>query len=228
MKIFLIRHGQSLGDVDHKVRSTMPDNRIPLTERGIAQAGDLHKNIISILSDISPKPYDKYKDRLNIEFSPFERTRQTKDVLISNLQNKEGVLISKTKENFLLSEQQFGLYNGLTGDEIKGLYPVEHDWHQKYLDHNSRFFSPIPMGESRFQVTLRAKLFLNELKENYIHSDNVIVVSHATFIRAFIMVLLDKTPEWFDEEKKPNNCSIRLLKLPYREDCGYVFEGFKS
>ena len=34
------------------------------------------------------------------------------------------------------------------------------------------------------------------------------------------------TPEWFEEERNPKNCAIRLLDG--HEDKGYIFDGFEK
>jgi len=39
MRIFLVRYGESLGDVDKAAYRTIPDFAIPLSERGHYQAG---------------------------------------------------------------------------------------------------------------------------------------------------------------------------------------------
>ena len=56
--------------------------------------------------------------------------------------------------------------------------------------------------------------------------DNLIIVAHGTINRAIIMMWLHKSYEWFESEKNPGNCSIRLLDGG--EDKGYIFKGFKD
>ena len=51
----------------------------------------------------------------------------------------------------------------------------------------------------------------------------VIVVCHGVTLRAFIMSWLRLTPEWFEAEQNPGNCSIRLLSE--NEDHGYIYKG---
>lgn len=33
-----------------------------------------------------------------------------------------------------------------------------------------------------------------------------------------------QTPEWFEEERNPNNCAIRCIEG--HKDVGYIFDGF--
>ena len=48
--IILVRHGESVGNADSTMWSTMPDNLLPLTERGIEQAKEAGRRVEHILS----------------------------------------------------------------------------------------------------------------------------------------------------------------------------------
>ena len=47
--------------------------------------------------------------------------------------------ITDRREHILLSEQQFGLFEGLTIDEIKTLYPLEYAHFEKCIAHEGLF-----------------------------------------------------------------------------------------
>lgn len=66
-KIVLIRHAESVGNVDELVYTTTPDWKIPLTERGIRQADDIGDALRSLIGDGS----------VYIYHSPYVRTAQT-------------------------------------------------------------------------------------------------------------------------------------------------------
>jgi broad specificity phosphatase PhoE len=66
-RIILIRHGESEGNVNHKIYSTTPDNKINLTDLGKEQARVAGENIKKLVGDESCFFY----------LSPFQRTRQT-------------------------------------------------------------------------------------------------------------------------------------------------------
>lgn len=51
-----------------------------------------------------------------------------------------------------------------------------------------------------------------------------VIVAHGITLRALAMMWLNRTPEWFEAEPNPLNCSVRLLDG--LRDCGYVFKGF--
>jgi hypothetical protein len=48
-RLILIRHGESLANTDHNVYATMPDNKIPLTEKGRLQATYIGKRLKEII-----------------------------------------------------------------------------------------------------------------------------------------------------------------------------------
>ncbi len=79
----------------------------------------------------------------------------------------------------------------------------------------------MPLGESRFDVALRVKSLFGTLMRDYEKHkiDKVVIVSHGVTIRAFIMQWCHKTPEWFEEERNPNNCSI--IRISQRLGGGY-------
>jgi len=65
------------------------------------------------------------------------------------------------------------------------------------------------MGESRFDVCERVFHSLQPIRQDGI--EHIIIVSHGVTLRAFVMCLFNKTPEWFEEEPNPPNCSIKLI-----------------
>ncbi|CAD2215626.1 Histidine phosphatase superfamily (branch 1), putative [Angomonas deanei] len=66
-RLLLVRHGESLANVDREVYSTTPDWRIPLTERGREQAYDCGRRLRQIIGD----------EQLYVYYSPYQRTRET-------------------------------------------------------------------------------------------------------------------------------------------------------
>jgi len=50
------------------------------------------------------------------------------------------------------------------------------------------------------------------------------VICHGVTLRAFVMMWCHLSPEWFEAERNPLNCAIRLIEGG--TDWGYVFPGF--
>ena len=68
-RIILIRHGQSLGNVDETAYCSIPDWKIPLTSDGQQQSVEVGKSILSIIGS-NEVPIFYY-------CSPYLRTKQT-------------------------------------------------------------------------------------------------------------------------------------------------------
>lgn len=85
-RIILIRHGESLGNVDERAYSTTADWRIPLTNHGREQARLAGEKVSSHLSCLGSKLREKGDDngdgsnhsgKVYFYVSPYLRTRQT-------------------------------------------------------------------------------------------------------------------------------------------------------
>eukprot|EP00002_Diphylleia_rotans_P026358 TRINITY_DN5248_c0_g1_i2.p1 TRINITY_DN5248_c0_g1~~TRINITY_DN5248_c0_g1_i2.p1 ORF type:complete len:190 (+),score=31.54 TRINITY_DN5248_c0_g1_i2:73-642(+) len=66
-RLILIRHGESLANVDHTLYFTVPDNKIELSELGTRQAIEAGKKIKELVGD----------DKVLFYASPFRRTLMT-------------------------------------------------------------------------------------------------------------------------------------------------------
>jgi len=156
--------------------------------------------------------------------SPYKRARQTAEAILSECRG----LIDTYRENVLLGEQQFGLFEGVPLDEIREKYPNEMEHFEKMIRFGGRFYARCPLGESRFDVATRVSQifsqFFYDAQTKGIR--DIIVVSHGVTIRAFVMMFMQYTPEWMEVEPNPNNCSIRLLQG--KHDHGTIYEGFSE
>ena len=213
MRIFLVRHGESEGNVDKNIHRTMADHAIPLSPRGHEQA----ETAGFVLRDY----LESHGSRPRLWVSPYLRTRQTAD----GLEKSVGPLLHDRREHTLLVEQQFGLFDGLTDEECAEQFPVENDHYLKQQAFGGRFWAPMPHGESRFQVAQRVhQSFGTFHRDRDRHGiEDIIVVSHGTTIRCFVMMWLHLPFEWIEEERNPRNCSIRLIEDG--EDKGYIYPG---
>ena len=154
--------------------------------------------------------------------SPYKRARQTAELIRSKCSR-----INDVRENIHLVEQQFGLFDGMSHEgqlsEIQHKYPNEYAHYKKQEDFEGRFWARMPLGESRFDVALRVHqcfgTFHRDAKKHDINT--IVVVAHGLSIRAFVMQWLHLSPEWFEKEPNPKNCSIRLIEDG--EDRGYIY-----
>lgn len=86
----------------------------------------------------------------------------------------------------------------------------------------------MPLGESRFDVAKRVFDTFNTFERDAeLHNiRDLIIVTHGVTLRAFIMMWLHYTPEWFENEPNVNNCAIRLIEG--YQDRGYIFDGYSE
>lgn len=228
MRILLVRHGQSAANVDRTICKTLPDHAVPLSDLGHMQAraaGRFLRNYLT-KSGLVGK-------HIRLWTSPYRRTRQTADALMETA----GDVITDRREHILLCEQQFGLFDGHLDEDLPALFPREHAHYALAEAHEGRFWARMPLGESRFDVACRVHqsfgTFHRDAERHGIKT--IVVICHGVTLRAFVMQWLHLTPEWFDAEKNPGNCWIRLIEGrgvegheladPTTKDRGYLWKG---
>jgi 2,3-bisphosphoglycerate-dependent phosphoglycerate mutase len=218
MRILLVRHGESLGNVDPSVHATTADHAVPLSERGQIQAREAGRRV---LEHLSARRADDFQ-HVRLWVSPYTRTRQTADAI----QEVAGKLITDRKEHILLCEQQFGLFDGVPDAELPVRFPHEFAYYDMQCRFGGKFWARMPQGESRFDVAKRIHqafgTFHRDAEFHGIH--DIVVICHGVTLRAFVMMWCHLPPEWFEAEKNPFNCAIR--EIDSGEDKGYLFDGF--
>ena len=223
--IFLMRHARSAANDDLSLYKTIPDHAIPLSDHGVTQAheaGTFFANFSQRFSERS----------VRLWCSPYLRAKQTRDGLLKGMGDVARVFKDQ-REHILLTEQSFGLFDGLTDEECEEQYPEESRKFDLCVKHKGHFYAKPPNGESRYDVCVRMHQFFGtvvrdaEKAEN--HVANIFVVSHGTTLRAFTMMWLHQEVEWFENERNPANGSIRWIGRDANgrfEDKGYIFPGF--
>lgn len=213
--IYLVRHGESLANVNKAVHHDLPDHRIGLSELGKRQALAAGQAFNEIYHDTFTK--------LAIWLSPYDRTRQTTDHFVEGLDKAITSGIEYRRENIALCEQHFGLFDGIEDEDLAKAYPAEFNHYNKAVEHEGKFWAAMPMGESRFDVAMRVQttfaLLKDEAREKNI--ENVIIVTHGVAMRAFIMQWRNHPYEWFEQETNPGNCDIYRLAAKPKDD-GYI------
>ena len=199
MKIFLIRHGESIQNTKENYSLKLPDHKVYLSERGKEQAKAAGAFLIQYVED---NDIDLSKAVLWV--SPYQRTTETASLI------NEYLNISRIKEDITLVEQQYGLFSDKEIEVIKKLYPDEFEFYDNYYQNDGKFYAKLPQGESPFDVALRTKQFIDTIFRD--DEEVLFVVSHGTTIRTIIMNWFHYSPEWFDKEVNMENCSIRLIE----------------
>ncbi len=221
VKILLVRHAESEGNFDPMVYAHRADHAIALTARGREQALTIGDEVRRCLeTQLGGRSADH--DHVRMWTSPYRRTRETADGILA----RAGSWISDRREHILLGEQQFGLFDGVSDEDLPHQYPNEWAHYRKLVNQEGKFWARMPLGESRFDVAKRVhQSFGTFHRDALFHGiETLVVVCHGVVLRAFVMMWCHLSPEWFETEQNPSNGAIRLLEEG--EDKGYVFEGF--
>jgi 2,3-bisphosphoglycerate-dependent phosphoglycerate mutase len=216
--IYLVRHGESEGNVDKTVHYTCPDHAIPLSARGIEQATAAGKALRDM---IQLKSRD---EKLRIWTSPYKRTRQTADCIEEQLVERFSHV--DRREHINLCEQQFGLFDGVPDEELPTRFPKEHAHYDLAQRFEGRFWARMPLGESRFDVAVRVhEAFGTFHRDAERHGvKNIVVVCHGVTLRAFVMQWLHLPYEWFEKQKNPGNCDIYHIAGKDDREGRYVYQ----
>ncbi|MDX1958226.1 MAG: histidine phosphatase family protein [Leptospiraceae bacterium] len=202
-KIFLIRHGESEGNVNRNIYSTKPDYKLLLTEKGKLQATEAGKKINNLLGSESLFCY----------VSPIWRTRETfqllqKELVSSNIQIREEPRIR---------EQEWGHLR--TIEECEKV--------DKERDEYGTFYFRIPDGESAADVYDRVSDFMGTLHRDFEKEsfpNNVLIVTHGMTLRLFIMKWFHLSVEEFELLSNPKNCELIILEKNELEKYNLITE----
>ncbi len=222
MQILLVRHGESLANIDKSYERETPDCMIPLSEKGKLQAADAGKFLFAFLSQAEHKG-----QKVRLWNSGYKRTRETTHGIMRN----SASVIPEIVEDNRLREQDHGLFDGLNDAQREEMYP-DYFRHFKKFTGDARYFAKYPMGESRADVEGRILPFFDKLKlEQEKGLNTAVIVTHGDTIKSFIKGLMNHPFEWGSHELNPGNCSIRLLETDEHgawQDKGYIYSGKKE
>jgi 2,3-bisphosphoglycerate-dependent phosphoglycerate mutase len=232
IRIYLIRHAESVANLDQRLNELLPDHGISLSPEGRRQAEETGGILRSILLESPSVREAREAGRpmppIRMWRSPYLRARETSEGLLTGLGGfaRDGGLILDICEKSQLREQEYGLFDGIPDDDLPKAFPREYALYKKAKDHGGRFWAPMPMGESPCDVAERVHAmfgtFHRDAERHDIH--DIIVVSHGVTIRAFVYAWIGYDWEWYETQKNPGNCSIRLLENG--EDRGLLFAGW--
>ena len=145
-RIFIVRHGQSIGNVDKSVYKDTPDYAIQLTDKGKQQALDIGTKLKEIISEETVQFY----------VSPMWRTRQTYAYIRKSFPSIYPD-IYKYYEDPRLREQEWGM-------SMEGYRHKLEEYRDSYGHFYYRFRDG---GESCADVFDRASDFLNTMHRDF-------------------------------------------------------------
>lgn len=197
MNIFLIRHGQSLGNTDRKYYKLIPDNQVPLTEKGTQQALAAGLELGPMLSN----------SKIAIYYSPWTRAFQTKDLIIKSLNDYSKCLdIYKEQECAIIHEQLYSFNH----EDMQTVEYVDLD-HPTIKTYGS-FWYKSGNVESYNEVYQRAFTFWTNILLTHNRETDIVIVSHGIFLKALQMVIQNLTINQFLLLEDFRNCEIRQIE----------------
>ncbi|ALG06433.1 histidine phosphatase family protein [Kibdelosporangium phytohabitans] len=193
MRILLLRHAESLGNVDELAYCRIPDHALPLTTRGEEQARAAGPVVRELLG---PGPVAVY-------VSPYVRTQRTLQLLDID------DMVTRTVAEPRLREQDWGNLQDPVEQEIQKL--KRHEF--------GHFFYRLAHGESGADVDDRVAAFLAELKdrmkEDHDHPDTVLLVTHGLTMRLLCRRVFSWSIDLFESLSNPNQVDPRILTLSH-------------
>ncbi|MFA7689306.1 MAG: histidine phosphatase family protein [Bacilli bacterium] len=201
MMIFLIRHGESIQNVemDNEITEGMPDPDVYLTDKGMEQA---YHTGVKLKEYLLENEIDSTNARMWV--SPYLRTVQTAKLI------NESLNIESVFEDPRIVEKDFGNFGSIKKEKWKEIDPITlNTMVRKYESIRGRFFSRFPNGESPFDVYNRISTFIETIFRD--DKDPIFIVSHGDTIRCLIMRFLHKDLNWYYDEKTPTNASVIMI-----------------
>lgn len=202
--IIIIRHAQSEGNRDKTIHQTTPDHRVGLTPEGHEQAREAGEKLRQLLRN---------DDRLHFFISPYRRTRETTEGILSALCSNDPTPSPfqrpqiKVYEEPRIREQDFGNFQ-------PGTEETERLWRERAA--YGHFFYRIPNGESGADVYDRVSSFNGSLWRRFSEDSMAsvaILVTHGLCSRVFLMAWYHYSVEFFEDLRNINHCEFLVMKL---------------
>ncbi len=201
--IWLVRHGQSAGNVARDAAEAAAgllidiaerDVDVPLSELGVEQARALALWFASLPEDERPNV---------VLHSPYVRAAETARIIVEALGHDNLVAVQVDER---LREKEFGILDRLTTLGISHKYPDLYEQRQ----HVGKFYFRPPGGESWCDVILRLRSVLDTVTREY-SRERVLIVGHQVTVNCF-RYLLERLDEAtilaFDRAGDVPNCSV--------------------
>jgi broad specificity phosphatase PhoE len=191
VQIILLRHAESLGNIDELAYTRIPDHALPLTSLGEQQAHAAGPMVRGLLADGPVAAY----------VSPYVRTTRTFELL------RIGDLVERTVIEPRLREQDWGNLQD----------PVEQEIQKQKRHEFGHFFYRLAHGESGADVDDRVASFLSELEQRVeadpTHPNTALVLSHGLTMRLLCRRMFSWSIPLFESLSNPDYCDHRVLTL---------------
>jgi broad specificity phosphatase PhoE len=202
-EIWLVRHGQSAGNVARDAAEAAKglmidiaerDVDVPLSDLGVQQSQALAGWFAAMPEDQRPNV---------VLHSPYLRAAETARIVRQGFDD-DNILAARVDER--LREKEFGILDRLTTHGISNRYPELYEQRQ----HVGKFYFRPPGGESWCDVILRLRSVIDTITREYA-GDRVLIVGHQVTVNCF-RYLLERLDEStileYDRSGDVPNCSV--------------------
>ncbi len=198
-RLWVVRHGESAGNVARdraeaqrleRIELTSRDVDVPLSPAGEEQARALGRELAALAEPPTV-----------VWTSPYVRARQTADIAVAAAGLDLPVVVDER-----LREREFGVLDGLTRRGIVALHPQEAERRAQI----GKFYHRPPGGESWSDVLLRLRAALSDLAVQE-QGERVLLVAHQVVVLLVRYVLERLTePEVLEIDRAAEvaNCSV--------------------
>ena len=205
LRLYLIRHAESYGNIKGKIISTTD---FELTEKGMAQSQRIGQKISA---ELKGKPISAY-------CSSLARAKQT----LLEILRCMGQGNTEITETDLLKEMNLGLLEGMSWEDRRQKYPeVDLDKRLSLL--------MAPCGECYQDVKNRCQIFAEKYLAEKDNGQNIIIVSHGITLRVltnFLTELIwEKRSQTYQVVRLNDYSHLKELKTIGYENWGLFAEG---
>ncbi|GAB3391822.1 histidine phosphatase family protein [Massilia agri] len=201
-EIWLVRHGQSAGNVARELAEASAGHRIDIADRDVdvplSELGERQSQALgSWFAALPPEQQPTV-----VLHSPYVRAAETANILMQRLDRDKLVVESDER----LREKEFGILDRLTTHGIAHHYPELYEQRQ----HVGKFYFRPPGGESWCDVILRLRSVIDTLNREYCR-ERVLIVAHQVTVNCFRYLferMSEKAILDFDRAGDVPNCSV--------------------
>jgi broad specificity phosphatase PhoE len=205
-RLWVIRHGESAGNVARdraeaeeleRIDIAERDMDVPLSEDGEGQAEALGRWIAQLPEEDRPTV---------LWVSPYVRAQQTAEIALKAAGIDLPMIVDER-----LREREFGVLDGLTRRGITAQFPEESERRTRL----GKFYHRPPGGESWSDVLLRLRAAIDDVRRDC-EDERVLVVAHQVVVLLFRYVVERMTEEeilGIDRLGDVANCSVTAYRF---------------
>ncbi|CAN7701924.1 histidine phosphatase family protein [Rhizobium sp. LjRoot98] len=200
-RIWMVRHGESAGNVARDAADLAGHARIEITQRDVdvplSPLGQQQSEALGAWFGALPEQPDV------IVASPYIRALSTADTIARQLTAWPRLTVSTDER---LREKEFGILDRLTRRGIEELYPDQAEF-RRIL---GKFYHRPPAGESWCDVILRLRSMLDTISLHYADR-SVLIVAHQVVVLCMRYIIENLSEEQIleiDRQGDVSNCGV--------------------